>query len=98
MKNPKTLHETIEAAMGAEAAETNIETTQRWTFRLNVIEEDSDFSEAAEEVTVSRRLDEQERPTRGQCPCDATRIYEPVWHESVRVGRHLTWTSMPYIG
>jgi hypothetical protein len=36
--------------MRAEAAETKIETTQRSIGRLNVIEEDSDFSEAAEGV------------------------------------------------
>jgi hypothetical protein len=36
--------------MRAEAAETKIETTQRSTGRLNAIEEDIDFSEAAEEV------------------------------------------------
>jgi hypothetical protein len=50
MKNPKTLHEAIQAAMQVEAAETKIETTQRPIGMLNVIEEDSDFSEAAEEV------------------------------------------------
>jgi hypothetical protein len=36
--------------MRAEAAETKIETTQRSTGRLNAIEEDNDFSVAAEEV------------------------------------------------
>jgi hypothetical protein len=50
LKNPKTLHEAIQAALRAEAAETKIETTQRSTGRLNDIEEDNDFSEAAEEV------------------------------------------------
>jgi hypothetical protein len=50
LKIPKTLHEAIQAALRAEAAETEIETTQRSTGRLNVIKEDSDFSEAAEEV------------------------------------------------
>jgi hypothetical protein len=50
LKTPKTLHEAIQAALRAEAAETKIETTQRSTGRLNVIEEDNDFSEAAEEV------------------------------------------------
>jgi tRNA A37 N6-isopentenylltransferase MiaA len=35
--------------MRAEAAETKIETTQRSTCRLNAIEKDNDFSEAAEE-------------------------------------------------
>jgi hypothetical protein len=50
LKNPKTLHEAIQAALRAEATETKIETTQRSTGRLNVIEEDIDFSEAAEEV------------------------------------------------
>jgi hypothetical protein len=50
LKTPKTLHEAIQAALRAEAAKTKIETTQRSTCRLNVIEEDSDFSEAAEEV------------------------------------------------
>jgi hypothetical protein len=35
--------------MRAEAAETKIETTQRSTCRLNAIEEDNEFSEAAEE-------------------------------------------------
>jgi hypothetical protein len=46
LKDPKTLRGAIQAAMRAEAAETKIETTQRSTGRLNVIEEDSDFSEA----------------------------------------------------
>jgi hypothetical protein len=50
LKKPKTLHEAIQAAMRAEAAETKTETTQRSTCRLNVSEEDSDFSEATEEV------------------------------------------------
>jgi hypothetical protein len=50
MKNSKTLHEASQAATRAEVAETKIETTQRSTCRLNVIEEGSDFSEAAEEV------------------------------------------------
>jgi hypothetical protein len=50
MKNPKTLHEATQAALRAEAAETKIGTIQRSTGRHNVIEEDSDFSEAAEEV------------------------------------------------
>jgi len=50
LKNPKTLHEAIQAALRAEAAETKIETTQRSTGRLNAIEEDSDFSEAGEEI------------------------------------------------
>jgi hypothetical protein len=50
MKNHKTLHEAIQAALRAEAAETKIETTQRSTGRLNAIEEDNNFSEAAEEV------------------------------------------------
>jgi hypothetical protein len=49
LKNPMTLHETIQAAMRAEAAETKIETTQRTVGRLNAIEEDNDFSKAAEE-------------------------------------------------
>jgi hypothetical protein len=39
LKNPKTLHEAVQAALRAEAAETKIETTQRSTCRLNVIEE-----------------------------------------------------------
>jgi hypothetical protein len=47
LKNPKTLHEAIQAAMRAEAADTKIEITQRSIGRLNVIEEDNDFSEAA---------------------------------------------------
>jgi hypothetical protein len=50
MKNPKTLHEAIQAAMRAEAAETKIETTQRSTGRLNALEEDNDFSEVTEEI------------------------------------------------
>jgi hypothetical protein len=50
LKNPKTLHEAIQAAMRAEATETKIETTQRLTGRLNAIKEDNDFSEAAEEL------------------------------------------------
>jgi hypothetical protein len=50
LKNPKTLHEAIQAALRAQAAETKIETTQRSTCRLNAIEEDIDFSEAAEEI------------------------------------------------
>jgi hypothetical protein len=41
LKNPKTLHEAIQAALRAEAAETKIETTQRSTSRLNPIEEDA---------------------------------------------------------
>jgi hypothetical protein len=50
LKNSKTLHEAIQAALRAEAPETKIETTHRSTGRLNAIEEDNDFSEAAEEV------------------------------------------------
>jgi hypothetical protein len=46
MKSPKTLHEAIQAALRADAAETKIETTQRSTGRLKVIEEDNDSSEA----------------------------------------------------
>jgi hypothetical protein len=49
LKNPKTLHEAIQAALRAEAAETKIEATQRSTGRLNTIEEDNDFSKATEE-------------------------------------------------
>jgi hypothetical protein len=49
-KNLKTLHEAIQVALRAEAAETKIETTQRSPCRLNAIEEDSDFWEVAEEV------------------------------------------------
>jgi D-serine dehydratase len=43
--------------MRAEAAETKIETTQRSTCRLNVIEEESDFSEAAEKVASESEED-----------------------------------------
>jgi hypothetical protein len=50
LNNPKTLHEAIQAAVRAVAAKTKLETTQRSTCRPPVIEEDSDFSEAAEEV------------------------------------------------
>jgi hypothetical protein len=50
LKNPKTLHEAIQAALRAGASKTKIETTQRSTCRLNVIEEDRDFSESLEEV------------------------------------------------
>jgi hypothetical protein len=50
LKNPKTLHNAIQATLRPEAAETKIETTQRSTSRLDVIEEDRDFSEATEEV------------------------------------------------
>jgi cell fate (sporulation/competence/biofilm development) regulator YmcA (YheA/YmcA/DUF963 family) len=50
LTNPKTLHEAIQAARRVEATQTNIETTQRSTCRLNVLEKCSDFSEAAEEV------------------------------------------------
>jgi hypothetical protein len=50
MKNPKTLHDAIQAVLRAEAANTKMETTQRSTCRLNVIEEDSDISEAVGEV------------------------------------------------
>jgi hypothetical protein len=57
LKIPKTLHEAIQAALRAEAAETKIETTQRSTCRLNVIKEDSDFSEAAEEVESESKED-----------------------------------------
>jgi hypothetical protein len=48
MKDPKTLHEAIQAALRAEAGETKIENNQRSTGRLNVTKEDSDFSEAVE--------------------------------------------------
>jgi hypothetical protein len=57
LKNPKTLHETIQAALRAEAKETKIETTQRSTCRQNVIEKDSDPSEAAEEVDIESEGD-----------------------------------------
>jgi hypothetical protein len=57
MKNPKTLHEAIQATLRAEAAETKIETAQRSTCRLNVLEEDGDFSEAAEEVDIESEKD-----------------------------------------
>jgi hypothetical protein len=50
LKNSKTLHEAIQAALRTEAAETKIETTQRSTCRLSAIEEDNDFLEAAKEV------------------------------------------------
>jgi hypothetical protein len=50
LKNPNTLHEAIQATLRVEATETKNEVTQRSTSRLNVIEEDSDFSEAIEEV------------------------------------------------
>jgi hypothetical protein len=50
MKIPKTLHKAIQATLREEAAETKIETTQRSNGRLNVIEEDSVFSETAKEV------------------------------------------------
>jgi tRNA A37 N6-isopentenylltransferase MiaA len=50
LKSPKTLHEAIQAALQAVATETKIETTQRPTCRLNVIEEDSDLSESVEKV------------------------------------------------
>jgi hypothetical protein len=69
LKNPKTLHEAIQAALRAEVAETKIETTQRSTCRLNAIEEDSDFSEAAEEIDSGRRKIRMARPkkSRGSC-------------------------------
>jgi hypothetical protein len=47
---------------------------------------------------ADRRVGEQERPTRGQRSCDATRVYDPVWNESLSVGRHPTRSSMPYFG
>jgi hypothetical protein len=50
LKNPKALHEVIQAALRAEAIESKIETTQRSIGRVDVIEEDINFSEAAEEV------------------------------------------------
>jgi hypothetical protein len=50
VKNPETLHEAIQPRLRGEAAETKIETTQRSTCRLNVIEEESDFSKAVEAV------------------------------------------------
>jgi hypothetical protein len=50
LKKLKTLHEAIQATLRAEAAETKIETTQRSTSQMNAIEEESDFSEAVEEV------------------------------------------------
>jgi hypothetical protein len=46
----RTRYEAIQAALRAEATKTKIETTQRSTGRLNVIEEDSNFPEVAEEV------------------------------------------------
>jgi hypothetical protein len=46
--------------MRAEAVETKIETTQCSTCRLNVIEEDSNFSEAAEEVGNESEEDSHE--------------------------------------
>jgi hypothetical protein len=57
LKSPKTLHEAIQAALQAEAAETKIETTQRSTGRLNAIEEDNDFSEATEEIDSASEED-----------------------------------------
>jgi hypothetical protein len=57
LKNPKTLHEAFQAAVRAEAAETKIDTTQRSTGRQNVIEEDSDFLEAVEEVDIESEED-----------------------------------------
>jgi hypothetical protein len=48
MKDPKTLHEAIQAALRAEAAKTKVENNQRSKGRLDVTEEDSDFSEAVE--------------------------------------------------
>jgi hypothetical protein len=48
--DPKTLHEAIQAAFRAEATATKIETTQRSTCQLDVIEEDNDYSEAVEEA------------------------------------------------
>jgi hypothetical protein len=64
LKNPKTLHEAIQAAMRAKAAETKIETPQSSTCRLNVIEEDSDFLEAAEEVDSESEEDSHARRDR----------------------------------
>jgi hypothetical protein len=67
LKNPKTLHDVIQATLRAEAAETKIETTQRSTCRLNVIEEDSDFSEATEELdTESEAKIRMARPMRNR--------------------------------
>jgi hypothetical protein len=56
LKNPKTMHEAIQASLRAEAAQTKIETTQRSTGKLNVIEDDSKL-EAAEEVDTESEED-----------------------------------------
>jgi hypothetical protein len=71
MKTPKTVHDAIQAALRAEAAETKIETTQRLTGRLNVIEEDSDFSEATEEVD-----NESEEDSHGATDEKSRELYE----------------------
>jgi hypothetical protein len=71
LKNPKTLHEAIQAAMRAEAAKTKIETTQRSTCRLNVIEEDSDILESVEEVDS-----ESEEDSHGATDAKPRELYE----------------------
>jgi hypothetical protein len=80
LKNPKTLHEAIQAALRAEAAETEIETTQRSTGRLNAIEEDIDFSEAAEEFDS-----ESEEDSHGATDEKPREVYEirPLTQEEV---------------
>jgi hypothetical protein len=50
LNNPKTLDETMSAALRGEAAQTKIETAESSICRLNVLKEDSNFSEEAEEV------------------------------------------------
>jgi hypothetical protein len=57
MKNSRTPHEAIKAALRAKAVYTKIETTQRLTCRMNFIEEDNDFSEVAEEVDSELKED-----------------------------------------
>jgi hypothetical protein len=54
-----------------EASETKIETTQRSTNRLNVIQEDSDFSEADEEIGT-----EAEEDSHGATDAKARELYD----------------------
>jgi hypothetical protein len=71
LKISKTLHEAIQAALRAETKETKIETTQRSTGRLKVIEVDSDFSEATEEVD-----NESEEDSHGATNDNVRKVYE----------------------
>jgi glucose/arabinose dehydrogenase len=57
--------------MRAEAIEAKIETTQRSTGRMNVIEEDNDFSKTTEEVDI-----ESEEDSHGATDVKRRELYE----------------------